>query len=162
MKVTRNTPDQLIIEHVPWFFAIVLSCCFLIFFGIGLVALFAADDWGMVFFGLMFGVLGGGLWFLMLVLFVKRLQFIFDRTRDLIVIRRRSLIGHKEDTMALSGLTHTELQSMQSSNGSTLYRPALVFDGRSAKREALHSYYTNGRGPKIVADAVNEWLAAKG
>lgn len=156
MKVTRNTPEQLVIDHVPWLFGIILSVCFLLFLGIGLVALFAARDLGTVGFGLMFGVVGGGLWFLMIVLFVKRLQFIFDRSRDLIVIRRRSILSHKEETHGLAGLRRAVLESTRSDNGNRLYRPTLVFSG--GKHEALHSYYTNGRGPRIVANAVNDWL----
>ncbi len=74
MKVTRDTPDQLIISNSPWLIGLMLIIFILIFVAVGLL-LITEDFW----VGLLFAGFGGGIGFGAFVAFVRRVQLILDR-----------------------------------------------------------------------------------
>lgn len=156
MKVTRNTPDQLIIADTPWLVGILMVVFILIFVGIGLFLI--AEG---ILAGLLFAIIGGGLGFAAFAMFVRRVQLIFDRRSQTITQRIRSLFGYSEVQYKLADLSHAMLETTTSSKGSVLYRPTLVLDaGMSAGPLPIVEVYTNTSGPKRIADAINAWLAA--
>ncbi|MCF6431688.1 hypothetical protein [Leisingera sp. MMG026] len=162
MKITRNTPEQLILADNPWFIGIALTLFILVFVGAGLGA--ASTGGANLWFGIFFALAGGGMGFAAFCLFVRRVQVILDRSGGSIVIRRQSVFGYSEAEHRLADLSHAEVESTTSrSEGRTrtLYRPVLVLDGgMSAGRHPVVEAYTNGRGPLQLADAINAWLPA--
>ncbi|EEE37921.1 hypothetical protein RKLH11_1760 [Rhodobacteraceae bacterium KLH11] len=163
MKVTRDTPDQLILSDTPWFIGITLVFFILIFVGLGLFLM--TDGGEAILFGLIFGLGGGGLGFGAFCAFVRRVQVIFDRSADSILIRRQSVFGYETVAHVLSNLSHAELESTTSrrnGNTSTLYRPILVLDkGMSAGRHPIVEAFSSGAGSRRLVDAVNNWLPSK-
>ncbi len=164
MKITRNTDDQLVLDHIPWVLSIGLALLVILFVGIGLLPLGQSSDPMWWFFSGLFIVAGGGLWLMALGLFAKRLQFIFDRQSDRIRIRRRSIFKHTEITHKLSRLTEARIETDFSESGQTLHRPVLILGSTRGGepteiRVPLHEYFTNGPGPEVMVDAVNRWLA---
>lgn len=162
MKVTRNTPDQLILADTPWFIGIMLIIFILAFVGPGL--LLASEGGENLFFGLLFALIGGGLGFGAFAVFVRRVQVILDRSRNLVLIRRQSVFGYDTVEHELSNLSHAEIESTTSrSEGrtSTLYRPVLILgQGMSAGPHPIVEAYSSGSGSKRLVQAVNEWLPA--
>lgn len=157
MKVTRNTPDQLILSDTPWLIGIMLILFILVFTGAG-IAITVSETWA----GLIFAFFGGGMGVMAFCVFVRRVQVILDRPADQLLIRRQSVFGYSAVEHSLSDLSHAELESTTSrrkGSSSTLYRPVLVLSrGMSAGRHPVVAAYTNGKGPARLVDAVNAWL----
>ena len=154
MKVTRNTPEQLIVADVPWLIAIMLVLFVLVFVGIGL-ALVAGGEW----FGLIFALGGGGMGLVALAVFVQRVQVIFDRPSNALIMRKRTVLGYSEVRHNLSDVTKAVLETTRNSKGQRMSRPSLVLGGgMSAGVHPIVSVYTNTRGPSRVVKAVNDWL----
>lgn len=157
MKVTRATPQQLIVADTPWFIGIMLTIFILLFAGIGVAMVLEGEP-----AGFLFAIVGGGLGLGGFAAFVRRVQVILDRPSDTIIIRRRSLFGYSEIRHKLSNLGRAELQMSAGSKGGMLYRPALVLErGMSAGHHPIVQSYTNTKGPKRLVDAVNDWLDSK-
>lgn len=163
MKVTRNTPTQLILADTPWFIGIMLVFFILTFVGAGLVMV--SDGGENIWFGLFFALIGGGLGVGAFCVFVRRVQVILDRTKNRILIRRQSVFGYEAVEHQLSSLSHAEVESStfrSDSSSSTLYRPVLVLDkGMSEGRHPIVDAFSNGRGAHKLVDAVNAWLPAQ-
>ena len=167
MKVSHNSTDLLIIDHIPWILATALACMVVLFAAIGLMPLGFVDDPMVWLYSFMFTVVGGGLWLLMLEMFARRLQFIFDRQTDRITIRRRSLFRREEQTHKLSRLIEARIETDTTENGTATYRPVVILraarGGKPAEiRVPLHHYFTSGTGPETVCDAINSWQAGSG
>ncbi|SDX56782.1 hypothetical protein SAMN05444358_107109 [Ruegeria halocynthiae] len=163
MKVTRNTPNQLILSDTPWFIGITLVFFILAFVGAGL---FLASEGGEgILFGIFFALFGGGMGFGAFCAFVRRVQVILDRNKDSIVIRRQSVFGYEAVEHVLSSLSHAEIESTTSRSDkgtSTLYRPVLILDkGMSEGRHPIVEAFSNGRGAHQLVDTINDWLPAR-
>ena len=158
MKVSRNTPHQLIVEDVPWLLGIMLAGFILLFVGVGIGLVLSGE-----IFGLLFAIGGGGVGGLCFALMVRRVQVILDRPTGTLVIRRRSVLGYSEVRHDLADLSGAILEETRSSKGSTLRRPTLVLDrGMSQGRHPVVATYTNTGGPRKLVQAVNQWLQAHG
>jgi len=156
MKITRNTPEQLIVGETPWFLGIGLIFFIICFVGPGLAITFTGEP-----AGLLFALLGGGLGIGAFAVFVRRIQVILDKGQGSITMRERSLFGYSEVRHDLSNLAGAVIETTTGSKGSTLYRPVLVLDkGMSKGRHPISEIYTNGRGPHRLVEAVNSWLPA--
>ncbi len=154
--MTRNTPNQLIIADVPWLIGAMLIAFILIFVGAGF-AMLADGEW----WGILFGLFGGGMGAIAFVLFVRRVQIIFDRANDSIVVRRRSVFGYSQAKLKLSDLDRAILEHSTNSDGDHVERPTLVFGGGpKAGHFPIVDAYTNTGGPKRLVNAVNDWLDA--
>ena len=155
MKVTRNTPQQLVVEDTPWLLGLFLAAFILLFVGVGIAITLSGE-----IFGLIFVLAGGGIGGLCLAVMVERVQVILDRAADTLVIRRRSVFGYAEVRHALADLDRAILEETTGSKGGRLYRPALVLDrGMSAGTHPVVTTYTNTRGPRRLTEAINAWLA---
>lgn len=165
MKISRNTDQQLILDWTPWLLGFGLLALMLVFMAIGLLVPLTGDDPMLWLFAFMFVVVGGGLWGMMIVIFVKRRQLILDRDTGQIVLRTRSVLKYTEETHDLVRLKAVALEHDLSDNGQTLSRPVLVLASRrkagGERRVPIHSFYTNGSGPGHVADLINDWLTAQ-
>ncbi|UWQ91053.1 hypothetical protein K3727_20295 [Rhodobacteraceae bacterium M382] len=159
MKVTRNTPDQLILSDTPWLIGIMLVFFILAFVGPGL-AIVSTGVWA----GLIFVVFGGGMGVAAFCVFVRRVQVIFDRSADKIILRRQSVFGYTAVEHRLSDLSHAVTETTTSRRDGrtrTLHRPVLVLDdGMSAGHHPIVASYTSGAGAQRLTDAVNAWLPA--
>ncbi len=163
MKVTRNTPNQLILSDTPWFIGITLVFFILAFVGAGLFMISEGGE--SILFGIFFALFGGGMGVGAFCVFVRRVQVILDRNKDSILIRRQSVFGYDAVEHKLSNLSHAEIESTTSRSNkrtSTLYRPVLILDkGMSAGRHPIVEAFSNGRGAHQMVDAVNAWLPAR-
>ncbi|QGX99612.1 hypothetical protein EI983_15595 [Roseovarius faecimaris] len=163
MKVTHDSHDTLILDHIPWALAIGLSCLIVLFVGIGLVPLGLSPDPLWWLFSALFIIVGGGLWLMALELFARRLQFVFDRSQDRITIRRVSVFRRREASHRLSRLIEARIEQSTGQNGQALTRPVLILRGKSADQTVpLHSYYTSGNGPEAMVAAINNWWLRDG
>ena len=157
MKIARDTPEQFVIEDVPWGIAIGIVAFILIFVGIGLFAMLAVFFVGLIFF--VFGAAAGTL---ALWAFVRRTQLILDRSSGLVTWRQRTIFGMTEEHHPLSELTGAEVAGVRrrdSSEGavSGTHRVELVFgEGRLPLTEA----YSSSRAHVPVARAINDWIGA--
>ncbi|WP_299083583.1 hypothetical protein [uncultured Ruegeria sp.] len=159
MKVTRNTPDQLILSNTPWLIGIMLAIFILCFVGAGLFM--ATEGSEGVWFGIIFALFGGGLGFGAFCVFVRRVQVILDRKSNSILIRRQSLFGYDSVEHELSNLSHAEVETTTSTRDRTtskMHRPVLILEkGMSAGRHPIVEAYVSGRGAQRMVDAVNAW-----
>ena len=154
MKVTRNTPRQLIVEDMPWLIAIMLVFFIMAFVGPGILMMMDGV-WQAIFFALA----GGGMGVAALAVFVRRVQVILNLDEDTVTMRERSLFGYKQIVHQLSNLKEARLETTRGKEGGTLYRPVLILDeGMSAGTHPIIESYTNTGGPKRLVDAINDWL----
>lgn len=155
MKITRDSPDQLIIAYIPWVMSLLLAGFILIFAGVGLSLLFDGE-----LVGLVFGVFGAGIGGICFVVFVRRVQVIFDRPKQTFTLRRRSVFGYKENTRALGDVDHAILEHSTNSDGQRLDRPTVVMKrGKGDLRVPIVTAYSNIGGSGDIVQAINRWLA---
>lgn len=89
MTIVEDTPERLILEHVPWRDLAFLVGCMTLFFGIAVLFIVAEIMVG----GLIFLIIGAGPAALSIYLTVARSQLIFDRSANTVDHRRRSFRG---------------------------------------------------------------------
>ena len=148
MKVTRNTPAQLIVEDRPIFVTLLMAGFLIGTLSSAVFSLFA----GAFFPALFFAIFAGGL-ALAMRLAVRRVQVIFDRTASTITERSRGFEGYREVVHPLGDLSHAIKEGYDSA------RCVLVFHkGMSQGHHPITQYSSGGRGPKRVTDAINDWL----
>lgn len=150
MKVTRNHPDQLILENRPWFLALTLGGMMLIFVAVGLGLTFNGDWFGMFF--VVMGLIVPGILFAFMV---RRTMVILDRSTGTIELRRKSVMGMKNEEYPLSDLKAARIATNFDVEGDT-HRCELEM--AQGKPIPLTIVYTNGSGPWRAADAINGWL----
>ena len=153
MKVTRDTPDQLIVEDRPWILGAILIAFTMVFAVIGMAMLADGEAAGL-------GILGGALIGLLgFAVLVQRLQVIFHRPENYIEIRRKSVFRQSAIRYPLSECAAARLEET-AGDESMLYRVSLDFpSGQSQGRHALTHYYSNSRGHARCETAINAWLA---
>lgn len=154
MKITRNTPDQLIIESKPWLIGVMILLFILIFVAVGL-AMIANGEW----MGLFFVVLGGGLGVLAFWAFVRRMQVIFHLPKRYVELRRKPIFSMTRVRHDLGEVSRAIIEESRSSKGAILQRVTLEFDsGQSRGRHPLTEAYSNIGNPSAIADTINAWL----
>ncbi|MCX7558614.1 hypothetical protein OS190_03485 [Sulfitobacter sp. F26204] len=156
MKITRNTPDQLIIENNPIWLAVFVSAFAMVFVAIGLFNIGAEPVMGFAF-------IGGGLFFGILfnLAFIRRTQLILDGPRNLVELRRRGWLNYVSMTWELRYLDRAIVESSNSGD-STTYRAAFVINGgMDAGTHPVTLVYSSGRGAKRAKDAINAWLDSR-
>ena len=155
MKVTRNTPDHLVVDVAPWGIGIGLVLFILLFVGIGLLVLPVTLPGGLAFI-----LVGGGLGLAAFAIFVRRVQLILDRPAGTVTLRRRSLFGSDAETHPLAELAGAEVASHARRDRETdtvtrTERVELLF-GKA--RVPLTEDYSSGGAHARVARAINDWL----
>ncbi|MGJ8615259.1 MAG: hypothetical protein ACSHWS_00375 [Sulfitobacter sp.] len=154
MKVTRDTPDQLIIENNPVWLAVAVSAFAFLFIVVGLFTLQAE-----IFVGIAFIVGGSVIGIVFNLAFIRRTQLILNRTDNLVELRRKSLLGYKRRTWELEFLNSAIVQSSYSGDTNT-HRAALIFDdGMDAGTHPITLVYSSGSGAERAMTAINTWLA---
>ena len=155
MKVTRETPEQLIVENNPILLALFVSVFGLTFVGIGLANIGSDFTMGALF------ILGGliiGIGFNMI--FIRRTQLILDAPRNLIELRRRSWIRYSAMTWELRYL-HSAIVQTSHSGDTPTHRAALIISGgMDAGTHPITLVYSSGSGADRAATAINRWHAA--
>ncbi len=148
MRVTRRTPDQLIVEDRPWLITIALSVIFLGTVSLT-VFLIAASEFLIALCISGFAAYIG----LFIAVFVQRIQVIFDRSAGTVTHRKRSLLRYREVVRPLG-----ELDRAVCTGGDTK-RPELVFGtGMSGGQHPITVSSVSGPGPERIAEAINDWL----
>ena len=152
MKVIHRTDQVLMVEDRPWLIGAFMIFMALIF-AFGGMALLASGE---LFGGLMMLGIGVGVPVLIGALMVQRVRLTFDRSAGTVTRTRRSVAGLTQTVYRLDRLNRARVGVSTDSDGST-YRMELDLRGQ---RETVPftSYYTSGRRPEEVAQAVNDWL----
>ncbi|SHE97252.1 hypothetical protein SAMN05444273_103311 [Litoreibacter ascidiaceicola] len=153
MKVTRNLPEQLIVENRPWVVSLALVGGWLLFFGIGLSILLSGQAMGLIFMAASFIPV------VLLYFFARRTQALFLRSEGKLVIRRKTLLGGSVVEHQLHEVQNAIVQASHTKKGGTTYRVALVFpEGQSAGIHPLVFAYDNFSDHHGIADTINQWL----
>jgi len=160
MKITRDTPDQLILEYKPWITGIFLTLFTLVFVAIGATLLSTGEPLvGGVM--LLSGLLFGGIFF---AVFVRRVMVILDAPTGRIEIRRKSVFGSETVEHQLQYLDRAVVETIVGRNSdgmrSKTHRCTLILNGgMSAGHHPLTTAYSSGRGASRAKKAINTWLA---
>ena len=154
MKVIHRSDQLLVIEDRPWFIGILMIGMTLIFL-FGSMKLFAAGE---AFGGLMMLLVGGGVPLLIGAVMVRRVRLTFDRSQGAVTRTSRSVGGLTREVYALDRVETAQLGTSTDSDGTT-YRTELRLRDPS-EIVPFTSYYTDGRKPERMAEAVNGWLTA--
>lgn len=156
MKIVRDTAEHLILEDTPWFLGRMLVFFILAFVGPGLSLVVQGE-----LIGLFFAGIGGGLGFVALVLFVQRVQVIFDTATDKVIFRRRSVPRYEQVIHPLSDLAEAQLDMTRGTKGTITTRPVLIVDcGPGAGLRSIVNSYTSGQAPLSMVSVINIWLQA--
>ncbi|WP_224823875.1 hypothetical protein [Cognatishimia sp. MH4019] len=154
MKVTRDTPEQLIVEHkandaalTAVFFPIILWCFFVlkrppssVFDAVLNVGL----------------ALCGGVIFLSKV---ERSQLILDRTTGTATLRQRAIFGYNEIIHDLREVSHAKTEPGTHPKQRSHYRPVIVLaESMSAGSHPITKRYHQGVEPQKISIAINRWL----
>ena len=163
MKITRNIPEQLIIEQSTTGLLICISLFCATFIIIGLVIISTGSLFGAIFVGL--GMILGVVF---CMAFARRVQLVLDRPRNRVELRTRSFFGYTATIWALDRLEHAILESTEIaetdkdtkvSTTVELHRAVLIFsEGEDTPKQPATRSYTNGPSAKQTADAINQWL----
>ncbi len=159
MKISKNTPDLMVIDDRPWFIGLFL---------IGFIAIFASIGATMLYSGLLGGVfmlLIAGAIFTGFYFLVERTQLVLDASAGKLEIRKKSMRRMKRDKYALKELRHTTVDSRTSSsssgNSTKTSRLVLVFNGENGETDTpLTAAYTSGGAAERISPVVNAWLEA--
>jgi hypothetical protein len=89
---------------------------------------------------------------------VRRVRLTLDRSTGQLIRTMRSVRGLSQQGFALDWLSKASVGVSTDSDGST-YRTELHL-ADPPETVPSTSYFTNGRKPKAMAQAVNDWLAA--
>ncbi|NSX53247.1 hypothetical protein [Parasulfitobacter algicola] len=161
MKITRNTPDQLILDYTPWIHGIGIAAVTFAITGVSIGTILSGSWKGL--FPLIIGGLTGGLLF---VFFVERTQAIFDAKNGTVTLRRRTVFKYDQVQFDLSDVQQAVLEehlSVKKGNMQSdvvLYRPSVkIGPGQDEGIYALHEVYTDQRGPQNIVDTINKWCA---
>lgn len=158
MKIKLNNSNIFVAEEMPWLTAIML-----VFF----IFAFVAPGLGMAFDGvwqgLLFALMGGGMGFAALCVFVERLQVILDAQTGLITLRRRNVLKYDQRILPLDALVRAEAEwttSRKDGRTRQLSRPALVVmeDGKEMTYPVTQ-IFSNGSSTERLVDAMNAWAA---
>ena len=154
MKITRDHPDQLILEKRPWLFVTFLIVFMLIFMALGLPTAIYGNMIGLLF--VLGGVIIPGIAF---VTFVRRTMVVFDRPANSIEIRRKSILGITQDIYKISDLIGAIVTTVDDHNyNSKTSRCELEM--KNGTNLPLALIYTGGSGARRTAEKVNAWLCA--
>jgi hypothetical protein len=153
MKVIHRSDTLLMIEDRPWLLGIAMIGMALVFL-IGSMAMIAS---GQVLGGAFTGLLGVGLPALIGALMVQRVRLTFDRASGQLTRTSRSVKGLKRESYALDRLVEARVGTSTDSDGTT-YRTELHLQD-PPETVLFTSYYTSGQKPRLMAEAVNDWLA---
>lgn len=154
MKVIHRSDTLLVLEDRPWFIGIFMIAMTLVF----LAGSMALINEGKVLGGTFMGLLGGGVPLLIGALMVRRVRLTFDRRSEQLTRTSRSVRDLRQEVYALGRVTEAKVGVSYDSDGNT-YRTELALRD-PAETVPFTSYYTSGRKPDRMAEAINEWLTA--
>ncbi len=158
MKVARNSDDLLILGDSPWSTGIGLII-FVIILVFGGMMLWQNAPWIASFLFVIAAVVG----FIGFTVFVNRVQVIFLRPDNKILIQRRPIFGSSSKEHSLDHLVGAVVEEKSTSGTQILYRPTLVFDvDGTEERIPIVEVYSNESGVQVMVETVNEWLPARG
>ena len=147
MKITKNTPDQLIIDHQPWGWGIGIAAFVLTLVAAGIATL----GQGELFVGvilLLFAVFAG----VVFRLIVVRNQMFFHAPLGIVEFRKRKIKSDSKKQFLLSDIKGATVQSL-----SKTHRVALVLN--DGTEQPFTNAYFSGDGAQRAADAITVWLA---
>jgi hypothetical protein len=156
MKITLDTPDQLVIDDTPWIFGLILIGAMLVTVGIGLSLISNGEVAG----GLGTGIGATAFIGLFFAIFVRRNQLVADRSRDLLELRRRTVFGKNVRRYDLHDLREAVVQTSRDDNSETHRMALIISGGMDAGTHPFTAVYSSGRGARRAADTVNRWLGA--
>jgi hypothetical protein len=161
MKTVRNTPDQLILQSVPWVFGLTFVVIIVVMIGGGLTGLIQGEYTRAV----MMGVVAPLILCVLAAMFVERIDLILDRSRNQVEMRRATLLGRTKVVHALEHVqkvivqTHISTGRNGTDNGPS-HRIALVLSGgMDAGEHPLTEVFVGGDGAEKTALAINAWLS---
>jgi hypothetical protein len=152
MKVIHRSEQLLVLEDQPWFIGIFMIAMTLFFVG-GSMTLIGE---GKILGGAFMGLLGGGVPILIGALMVRRVRLTFDRPSGQLTRTSRSVRNLRKDVYALGRLVEARVGVSTDSDGNT-YRTELALQD-PPETVPFTSYYTRGRKPDRMAEAINDWL----
>lgn len=162
MKVTRNIPEQLVIEQSTTGLLILSSLFSLTFIAIGLVFMSYVS-----MFGALFVVAGAFVGGVQSLAFASRVQLVLDGPRNRVELRTRSFFSYHATIWALDRLERailqtTEVTKTDKDNKSTthvLHRPVLIFSaGEGDPEQPVTQSSSTGPAAEQTADVINQWL----
>ena len=155
MKVIRNTPEQLILEHRPWFWSVMFAIAFLGLI-VGWWVVVQNQNWHAL------PVLIIGTPLITLGLFVvERWQLILDRSQDRITIRRRTISNYHTQTYALPDLQCARLETVKETGEAAVHRVLLHVADPDNKEQPLSAVYQGGSDAAEMVSTITLWLGVK-
>jgi hypothetical protein len=154
MKVIHQSATHLIVEDRPWLIGIFMIAMTLIFLAAGMAMLSS----GVIFGALMMVLIGCGVPLMIGAIMVQRVRLTFDRAAGTVTRTRRSVLALTETSHPLDRVEKARVGVSSDSDGTT-YRMELEL-GAPDEFVPFTTYYTSGKQPERMAQAVNDWLAA--
>lgn len=151
MKIIENSPQRLIVDHVPWGLLASLLGFMSIWVAGSVMFILNREPGGAVIL-LALGTLlpMGAVWLL-----VHRNQFVMDTSRQTAELRRRDFRGFTKQSFPLGSIERAYVAQDTPRLGSLFIQ---VRDGMDAGHHRFMA--TNAKLPDVqgVADAINDWL----
>jgi hypothetical protein len=154
MKVLHQSDTILMLEDRPWLIGILMIAMALVF-AFGAMALIGSGE---ILGGVFVGLIGVGVPVLLGALFVQRVRLTLDRQSGLVTRTRRSVLGLTQATYPLHRLKGAQVDASTDSDGTTYRMELRLVD--PPETVPFTTYYTSGKRPQKVADAVEAWLQA--
>jgi len=157
VKVSQNTPQNLILTHIPWIYGLAAIFVILMLFILGISSLIG----GQILQG--FGLISAGVVCLIASAFlVQRVQIILNAVDNTLTIRRGSYARKSEIKSHLDDIVGAELDeaSPDITDDVATYRVVLnLKNDTGIREEPLTIDYKSGiRKPKRLISVINDWL----
>lgn len=152
MKVIHRSDTLLMLEDRPWLVGILMIAMALVF-AFGGMALVGAGE---ILGGILTGLLGVGVPLLLGAIFVQRVRLTLDRETGLVTRTRRSVLGLTQESYPLHRLKTARVDASTDSDRTTYRMELCLVD--PLETVPFTTYYTSGKRPQRVADAVEAWL----
>ena len=150
MKITSNTASQLVINHSPWMWGILITIVVLILVCAGMITVSNGSELiGLVLLGFA-AALG-----VVFRLVVVRTQLFFHAPFGILEIRQRKVRGGTKEQILLRNLSKAIVQTMNGDQPT--HRLALVL--KDGTKRAVTEVYSSGSSAHKAAEAINAWLA---
>lgn len=149
MKITRNSPEHLILGENPVWVAVLSGAIVVIFTAIAIGVIMIGEWFGAFFF------IGTFVGLICMYVFVRRVQLIFDRAAGTLTIQRKNLNKSSQVIHALSDVSAAQVEGT-----GDMLRITLVLTGQSAGHHPITQSYSNVGDHHGSAQAINHWLDA--
>lgn len=152
MEVRAQTPERLVLEARPIVLPVLFAVAMVASIGGGGAAIFLGKP-----HFLHLAIMAGGLFAYMVLVYTCRITVFLERSAGMILLRRTTMVSHREMLLRLPDLQCAILECTKSDE-TPFCRPVLTMT--NGTEVALWHVFIAGNGAAETVTIINDWLRA--